>query len=655
MLASCFHEDYSTQVVETIAPPQLLHATVEKETDEDPDTKVYLNSDRRIRWDAGDRIAVYYATTQKSKYKFLGETGDAGGDFEYQSSASTTPKDLNDGLTYAAYPYKAATSITQSGILTLNLPAEQTYRAGSFGEGANTMVSVSEQGVNDFSFKNMGGFLCFKLYGNDGVYINSITLTGNNGEKLAGKAKVTSSIDGVPELEWQSDATESITLVCDPPVAVGNSKTNYTEFWMVVPPTTFTKGFTLTVRGGGGIKTQSLTTSVTIRRNYISKMAPLKVPYHASSVYSIRSRESMTLKQKVGQMLMVQDYAILYYNGTGYYETEMTTTLQNRFNSYPCGGFILKAENVISPSQLTQYTADLHALADYPMLSIDEEGGRVARIGLGGKGKEHTAEFGEICTTNASRQAQTVGDTGDPANAYASGNYIGKYLRKYGLDVNLAPVADVNSNPNNPVINNRSFGSNPTVVAQMVAAYLHGLQDAGVEGCLKHFPGHGDTGTDSHYGYSEVNKTWSQMLQCEIVPFKRGIDENARMIMTAHITLPKVMPSNNLVPSTLSYLILHDKLRVELGFDGVIITDSMGMAAITKQFSSRKEAAILAILAGADIVLGPADSYEKYKEVFNGIVSAVQSGRIPESRINESVDRILEMKRHILAERGQLK
>ena len=540
------------------------------------------------------------------------------------------------------------------------LPAEQAYMDGSFGRGANTMVSVSEVGddgalTSDLSFKNVGGYIYFRLYGKTGVKVNSITLTGNRGEPLAGEATVTINPGETPKLTMSSTATNSITLVCDPPVAVGTSKTNYVEFWMAVPPTEFTEGFTFTIRGGGSVIEKRVSSSVSVKRNHVVPIAAVKVPYNASNTYSVRSRESMTLKEKVGQMIMASDYAIV-----GSYKKAMTSTLQSRFSSYPCGGFIITAGNVQSPSQLTQYMADLHDLADYPLLSIDEEGGNVARIGLGGDGNNYTANFPEICSTNASRVAKTIGDTGDPSNAYAAGNYIGTYLREFGLDINLAPVADVyNPNtPENPITKKkRSYSSDPSVAASMVAAYLHGLQDAEVEGCLKHFPGHGDVGTDTHYGYSEITKTWGQMLQKEIIPFKRGIDNDARMIMTAHITLPNVLSEygyTELVPSTMSYLILHDKLRVELGFDGVIITDSMGMGAITNQFNSRTEAAIRAILAGVDIVLSPADSYSGYTTVIDGIVSAVQSGRISESRINESVDRILNLKRHILAERGQL-
>ena len=517
------------------------------------------------------------------------------------------------------------------------------------------MVAVSEVGDDSFlkqslSFKNVGGFICFRLYGDPGVKVSSITLTGNNGEPLAGDANVSISPGGNPIVTWETQTystTKSITLVCDSPVAVGTTKTDYTEFWMAVPPTNFTKGFTFTIRGGGKVTEKKVNSPVNIQRSHALPIAAIRVPYDQTMVYSVRPREEMTLKEKIGQLFMVLDWTYV-----GSHKTSMTTTLKNRFNEYPCGGFIMKAKNIQQASTASAtfkaYTYALHGLADYPLLSIDEEGGNVARIG-------NNQYFGEIYKTNNSRQAGTVGATGDPANAYASGHYIGTYLREHGLDVNLAPVADVNSNPNNPVINIRSFGSDKDLVAVMVVQYLHGLQDAEVEGCLKHFPGHGDTDTDSHTGEVVVKKTWAEILSCEIVPFKKGIDSHARMIMTAHIKLPNVMPVEQQEwPSTLSSYILQNKLRKELGFTGVIITDSMEMGAISQLGLDPGEAAIRAILAGADIVLGPTTDYEEYKTICDNVYSKAQSDPILRARIDESVDRILALKRHILAERGQL-
>ena len=652
VLASCIPEEDYRIVDETPEAPSILYASIEKEND--PETKVFLNEDRHTYWDVADEISVFYLKTGNNQYQFAGKEEAPEGTFEIKKAASGTK--LSSNYVYAVSPYSSDNAIAQrTGVISVKLPAEQSYRAGSFGKGANTMVSVSEVGndnqlTGDLSFKNVGGFICFRLYGDPGVKVNSITLTGNNGETLAGYAGIwVDKPGGEPSIiKWDDNvfsSSNSITLVCDPPVAVGTTKNDYTEFWMAVPPTEFTKGFTFTIRGGGNVTEKKVSAPVSVKRNYVTPIASVRVPYDHAKVFSVRSRKDMTLKEKIGQLFMVVDQTYV-----GSHITSMSNDLKNRYNEYPCGGFILKAENIqkstSASSSLIAFTDALHSLRDYPLLSIDEEGGNVARIG----GNKY---FGEIYETNSSRQAGTVGATGNPANAYASGHYIGTYLRKHGLDVNLAPVADVNSNPDNPVINIRSFGSDAQLVADMVEQYLHGLQDAEVEGCLKHFPGHGDTDTDSHTGYAEVNKTWEEMLNCEIIPFKRGIDGTARMIMTAHITLPYVMPANMRYPSTLSYLILHDKLRVELGYTGVIITDSMGMGAITDKYSP-SEAAIMAIQAGADIVLGPTSDYWKYKAICDEVYSKAQSDPNFLARIDESVDRILALKRHILAERGQL-
>jgi beta-N-acetylhexosaminidase len=647
MLASCLPEEVEI-VPESPVVPSILHASVDME---DSETKTFLDGERHIVWNANDRISVFCTNRQNKEYRFQGSDGAPDGDFLFTGNTSGSTGTLSPSVVYAVYPYSSGNSILKSGTMKMTLPAEQHYRADSFGTDANTMVSatafVNGEIPGNLSFKNVGGFIKFRLYAsNSSVKVNSITLNGNNGEPIAGEAQVTMSPGGTPEMVWNGTTSSSITLVCDTPASVGTSKKNFKEFWVAVPPIEFTRGITFTIRAGGKVITNRVSAPVNVQRNHVVPIAAVELPY--VKTYTVRSREEMTLWEKVGQLLMIQDYTVL-----GKHTFTVNSTLRQEFQDYPCGGYILKAENVQSPSQLTKFTADLHDLADYPLLTIDEEGGRVARIGLGGSGQQYAANFGEICTTNASRQAETVGKTGNSANAYASGNYIGTYLRNFGLDVNLAPVADVNSNPNNPVINNRSFGSDPILVANMVVQYLHGLQDAGVEGCLKHFPGHGDTGTDSHTGYTVSNKTWNQMLACEIVPFRRGIENEAKMIMTAHITLPYVMPSNAVVPSTLSYFILHNKLRQELGFQGVIITDSMGMGAITKYYS-RSEAAILALKAGCDILLGPANNVSEYETVYNAIYNAVLSGEIPESRIDESVDRILALKRSILAERGQL-
>ena len=199
-------------------------------------------------------------------------------------------------------------------------------------------------------------------------------------------------------------------------------------------------------------------------------------------------------------------------------------------------------------------------------------------------------------------------------------------------------MADVNTNPENVVIGSRAFSDKPAVAAPMVTNYLQGLKDAGVMGCIKHFPGHGDTKADTHFGYAQSTKTWDEMMDCEMVTFRAGIQWGCQLIMTAHIAVPKVTGSDIL--STMSSVILQDKLRGELGYKNIIITDGMEMGAITQQYSSG-EAAVGSIKAGVDIVLGPRDLVE----AFDAVIAAVKNGTISEERINQSVRLILKLKK----------
>jgi beta-N-acetylhexosaminidase len=230
-----------------------------------------------------------------------------------------------------------------------------------------------------------------------------------------------------------------------------------------------------------------------------------------------------------------------------------------------------------------------------------------------------------------------IGATGDPKNAYECGNTIGTYLKRYDFDIDFAPVADVNTNPDNIIIGPRAFSDDPAVAAPMVTNYLQGLKDAGITGCIKHFPGHGDTTNDTHSGYVQSLKTWDEMNQCEMVTFRAGIQWGCQLIMTAHIAVPNVTGTN--IPSTLSSVVLQDKLRGELGYQNIIITDGMEMGAITKHYTSG-EAAVGSIKAGVDIVLGPRD----FTEAFDAVIAAVNNGTLSEERINQSVRRILTLR-----------
>ena len=344
--------------------------------------------------------------------------------------------------------------------------------------------------------------------------------------------------------------------------------------------------------------------------------------------------QKMTLREKVGQLFYIRleslDPSIewtTYDDLASIKVLEVTENMKHVNANYPVGGIILYAWNIEDEAQLARIIPQVRALNGHPLLCIDEEGGRVSRIA-------NNPNF----NVKKYESMAAIGATGDPQNAYECGNTIGTYLHGYDFDIDFAPVADVNTNPENIVIGPRAFSDDPAVAAPMVVNYLQGLKDAGITGCIKHFPGHGDTKADTHYGYASTQKTWDEMLDCEMVTFKAGIKWGCQLIMTAHIGAPKVTGSD--VPSTMSPIILQDKLRGELGYQNIIITDAMEMGAITQQYTSA-EAAVGSLKAGVDIVLGP----RYFTEAFDAVMAAVNNGTLTEERINQSVLRILKLKK----------
>jgi beta-N-acetylhexosaminidase len=346
------------------------------------------------------------------------------------------------------------------------------------------------------------------------------------------------------------------------------------------------------------------------------------------------SIEKMTLREKVGTMFFVRPESMdttihwkEYTELTDHKLQKVNKTMHAVNKDYPIGGVILFAHNIDDENQLASFIKEIRELNGTPLLAIDEEGGRVARIANN-----------ENFDVPKYESMAAIAESGDPDDAYKAAFTIGSYIKEYGFDIDFAPVSDVNTNPDNIIIGPRAFSDDPETAADFVVSYLNGLDSAGIVGTLKHFPGHGDVKADTHFGYAQTNKTWKELLKCEMVPFKAGIDAGAQMIMTAHIAVPKVTGDD--LPSTLSPVILQDKLRDELGFDGVIVTDAMDMGAITKQFNN-KEATIKAIQSGVDIILCPQD----FVEAFDAVVKAVENGEIEESRIDESVHRILKLKK----------
>ena len=343
--------------------------------------------------------------------------------------------------------------------------------------------------------------------------------------------------------------------------------------------------------------------------------------------------QKMTLREKVGQMFYIRIESLdpsiewtKYDDLANLKNQEITMKMRKTNEQYPVGGIILYAWNIEDETQLASIISQVRSLKGNPLLCIDEEGGRVSRIA-------NNPNF----NVKKYESMAAIGATGDPKNAYECGNTIGTYLKHYGFDIDFAPVADVNTNPDNIIIGPRAFSDKPEVAAPMVTSYLQGLKDAGITGCVKHFPGHGDTSDDTHTGYVQSLKTWEEMKDCEMVTFRAGIQWGCQLIMTAHIAVPNVTGSP--IPSTMSSVVLQDKLRGELGYQNIIITDGMEMGAITKHYTSG-EAAVGSIKAGVDIVLGPRD----FTEAFDAVMAAVNDGSISEERINQSVRRILKLK-----------
>ena len=237
-------------------------------------TRVYANEDLLLRWTADDRVSIFNKNTYNQEYQFIGETGDYEGGFNKVSDPEFITGDAIPHIV-SVYPYQRLTRVSVEEVVTVTLPPEQSYAQNSFGLGANTMVSVSSD--NLLKYRNVGGYLMLKLYGR-GASVSSVTLRGNNGEKLAGDATITMPLEGVPSAVMAEDATTEITLICPESIALGATAEESTQFWFVVPPVTFSEGFTITVGlSTGRFFKKSTTKSVTIERNNLSKMSPIQV------------------------------------------------------------------------------------------------------------------------------------------------------------------------------------------------------------------------------------------------------------------------------------------------------------------------------------------------------------------------------------------
>lgn len=332
--------------------------------------------------------------------------------------------------------------------------------------------------------------------------------------------------------------------------------------------------------------------------------------------------EGMSIEDKVAQMFFITPEAL---TGVGTV-TKSGEKTKEQLAKYPVGGIVYFSKNIKSAEQFADMTAVIKSESKrVPFLGIDEEGGSVARIADSPISVEKTASAAEI------------GAGGDAQAAYAAGNKIGGYLISNGINYDFAPVADVLTNPDNELMQERAFGNDSALVGEMAAQMTLGLQDAGVSACLKHFPGLGGVDSDTHQNKVVSDRTLEQMQAEEFVAFKAGIEAGADSVMVSHLSVPAVIGDET--PSSLSKVMITDLLRGELGYDGIVITDALNMKAVTSSYSS-KEAAVLAVEAGVDMLLMP----DNFEEAYQAVVDAVKDGTISEDRINESVTRIFRVK-----------
>ncbi|WP_239483770.1 beta-N-acetylhexosaminidase [Paenibacillus rhizolycopersici] len=325
----------------------------------------------------------------------------------------------------------------------------------------------------------------------------------------------------------------------------------------------------------------------------------------------------LSTDEKIGQLVLV-----------GMEGTKPDDVTRSLIEEYHVGGFIFYKDNIQDTTQALELFNGLKAAnAKQPVplfMSVDEEGGRVSRM---------PGELAKLPT------ARKIGNTGSEELAGQIGGILGRELAGFGLNLDFAPVLDVNSNPDNPVIGDRAFGTKPEIVSRMGIAVMKGIREQDVIPVVKHFPGHGDTSVDSHLGLPVVEHDLARLRKLELVPFKQAIQEGADVVMIAHLLMPKLDSEH---PASFSKAVIDDLLRKELGYEGTIISDDMTMGAIVEHYDIA-DAAVQFVQAGGNIVLVGHD-HEKEKQVIQALRDAVNSGKISAETLDERVYNVLKLK-----------
>ena len=335
---------------------------------------------------------------------------------------------------------------------------------------------------------------------------------------------------------------------------------------------------------------------------------------------------NMTINEKVGQMIFAGLDSLKGKEAQGKAE-KLTGGMENELKSLKPGGIILYSKNMKDQKQVKKLIGQLEEASSIPLfIGVDEEGGEASR-----------AASVKKMQIDPAKSAQEIGETNSREEAVKAGTQIGTYLAELGFNLDFAPVVDVKKEKEDKLLANRSFGTDPELVGNLAAGFVTGIQQEDVSAVLKYFPGQGSLEADTHKGAADIEKTIKELRQTELKPFTAGIEAGADVVMAGHASCSLI--TGNQTPSSMSELMVTEILRKELRFESVIITDSMNMKAILDMYAV-EDAAVKAVKAGVDMLLCP----DNGQEVYNGILQAVNDGKIKEKQIDTSVLRILKLK-----------